>query len=183
MLTTLSLWGIYFASYLVDYVLILIILVAKQIIRGNGAIIWKNVDLTTWGILILFFIASILITNRIQKLGMNTRTKIVPEKNITHEMMGYVLAQVVTVATTIFTDWWILINVILFFVFGIFFVRSKAVHTSPLFVVPLGNIILQSGEVVVITNYSLQEMKIAQEDNPDGLEARELTDGVYYVRK
>ena len=64
-----------------------------------------------------------------------------------------------------------------------FFVKSKAVYTSPLFVVPLGNRIYQAGEDVIITNYSLQEMRIEQEDTSDGLEARELANRVFYVRK
>lgn len=114
---------------------------------------------------------------------MNTRIKSVPEKNITHEITGYVLAQVIALATTVFTDWWIPINLIMFFSFGFYFVKSKAVHTSPVFVIPLGNRIYQSGDDVIITDFTLQEMKIIQEDNPDGIEARELTNRVFYVRK
>lgn len=177
MLTTLSLWGIYFASYSVDYVLIVAILIAKHFIKG------EKVNFLVLGILVGFVILSFVIINRIRKLGMNTRIKSIPEKNIIHEMIGYLLAQVATVATTLFTDWWVLINVVLFIVVGFFFVKSKAVHTSPLFVVPLGNRIYQAGEDIIITNYSLQEMRIEQEDNPDGLESRELTNRVFYVRK
>ena len=53
----------------------------------------------------------------------------------------------------------------------------------PLFVFPLCNKIFQSDNCIFITNYTLQEMKIAQEDNSDGLVARELTNNIYYVRK
>lgn len=87
------------------------------------------------------------------------------------------------VATTIYSDWWIPINLVLFVTVGVFFVKSKNVHMSPLFVFPLCNKVFQSDKYVFITNYTLQEMKIAQEDNPDGLEARELTNRIYYVRK
>ena len=177
MLTTLSLWGIYFASYCVDYVLILTILVAKHFIRG------EKEDSLAWGILVAFVVLSLVIIDRVRKIGMNTRIKSIPEKNITHEMIGYLLAQVITVATTLFTDWWVFINALLFVVVGVFFVKSKAIHTSPLFVVPLGNRIYQAGEDTIITKYSLQEMRLKQEDNPDGLEARELTNRVYFVRK
>lgn len=114
---------------------------------------------------------------------MNTRIRIVPEKNITHEMIGYLFVQVVTDATTLYTDWWVHINVTLFIVAGVIFVKSKAVYISPLFVVPLGNRIYQAGEEITITNHSMQEMKVEQEDNPDGHEARELVNRVYYIRK
>lgn len=185
MLTRLSLWGIYFASYLVDYVLILAILICKRVAfcQNNSVPFWKGADLLVWGILLLFIAASIIITNRIKNIKMNSRVTLIPEKNITHEMTGYLLAQVATAATTVFTDWWIPINTVLFVVFGFFFVGSNKVHTSPLFVVPMGNKIYEAGDSIIITRYSKQAMRIEQEDNPDGLEARELTEKVFYVRK
>lgn len=185
MLTRLSLWGIYFASYLVDYVLILAILICKRVAfcQNNSVPFWKGADLLVWGILLLFIATSIIITNRIKNIKMNSRVKLIPEKNITHEMTGYLLAQVATAATTVFTDWWIPINIVLFVVFGFFFVGSNKVYTSPLFVVPMGNRIYEAGDSVIITKYSKQAMRIEQEDNPDGLEARELTEKVFYVRK
>ena len=184
MLTKLSLWGIYFASYLVDYVLILAILIYKKVVfyQSNSVPFWKVTDLLIYGILLAFIIGSIIIINRVKNIKMNSRVKVIPEKNITHEMSEYLLAQVVTATTTLFTDWWIPINIVLFLVFGFFFVGSNKVYTSPLFVIPMGNRIYESGENVIITKYSKQAMKIAQEDNPDGLEARELTEKVYYVR-
>lgn len=185
MLTSFSLWAVYIASYFVDYILVLIILVSKRFLecKDTGNSFWKGADLVTWGILILLIALSIVITIWVYNLKMNRRVRHIPQKNITHQMTGYLVAQVATVATTLFTDSWLLINLILFLFFGIYFVRSKAVYTSPLFVIPLRNHIYQSGEKVIITNYSLQEMRIAQEDNENGLEARELTDGVFYIRK
>ena len=44
----------------------------------------------------------------------NTRIKAVPDRNITYEMAGGLLAQVTAVATTIYSDWWIPINLVLF---------------------------------------------------------------------
>ena len=185
MLTKLSLWGIYFASYLVDYGLILVILIYKRIIfcRDNIVPFWKGADISGWGILLIFVAVSIFINHRVKKIKMNTRVRLIPEKNITHEMMGYLLAQVVAVATTMFIDGWIFINIVLFVVIGFFFVGSNKVYTSPLFVFPLRNKIYESGDSIIITKYSLQGMKIAQEEAADGLEARELTEKVYYVRK
>ncbi len=185
MLTMLSLWAIYFASYLIDYILILGIIIWKRVLicQTNGTNFWKGTDLWVWGILVLCILISIYIVRKIKRIRMNTRIKLIPEKDITYEMTGYLLAQVATVATTLFTDWWIIINIVVFLLFGFFYVKSKAVYTSPLFVVPLGNRILQAGDNVLITNYSLQEMRIAQEDSLDGLEARELSNHVYYVRK
>lgn len=183
MLTSLSLWGIYFASYLVDYVLILVILIVKHMTQENGSDFLKGAGLLIYGILMVFIVVSIVIITLIQNMEPNTRITIIPDKDITFEMTGYLFAQVVTVATTILTDWWVIINVALFIIVGVFFVKSKAVYTSPLFVVPLGNSIYKTGNNIIVTNYSIQEMRMAQEDCLDGLEARELTDKVFYIRK
>ena len=149
----------------------------------DEAVRWKTDNFLLVGILITFIAAAILITLYMRNVKPNTRIKAVPDKNITYEMAGGLLAQVIAVATTIFSDWWIPINLVLFVTVGVFFVKSKNVHMSPLFVFPLCNRVFQSDEYVFITNYTLQEMKIALEDNPDGLEARELTSRIYYVRK
>ena len=183
MLTTFSLWGIYFASYLIDYILILVIYIMKQVAQTDEVVRWKTDDFLIVGILIVFVVAAILITFYMRHMKPNTRIKAVPDRNITYEMAGGLLAQVTAVATTIYSDWWIPINLVLFVTVGVFFVKSKNVHMSPLFVFPLCNKVFQSDKYVFITNYTLQEMKIAQEDNPDGLEARELTNRIYYVRK
>lgn len=185
MLTNLSLWAIYFASYLVDYALILGILIWKRIklCQHNNTPFWKGADLATWGILLIFIALSIYISDRVHKMKMTTRIKLIPEKNVSIEMLGYIVAQVITIATTVFSDWWIPINVVLFAVVGIIFVKSKAVHHSPLFVIPLGNRVFESGGAVIITNYDLEELRMAQEDNVDGIEAKELTKNIFYVRK
>ena len=54
MLTTLSLWGIYFASYLIDYILILVIYIMKQAAQTDEAVRWKTDDFLIVGILIAF---------------------------------------------------------------------------------------------------------------------------------
>lgn len=185
MLTAMSLWAIYFASYIVDYVIILVILIWKRVVfsQENNVNFWSSTSIVIWSALLILIISSIIIVARVRRIKMNTRINCIPEKNITYEMTTYLLAQIATVASTVFSDWWILINTVLFFVFGLFFVKSKAVYTSPLFVFPLGNRVLCGGNTTVITNFTLQEMKIVQEDSLNGVQARELTPGVYYVRK
>ena len=184
MLRKKSLWGIYFASYLVDYILILTILIYKRLIlcKRNQIPFWDVKNLIAWSVLFVMIVGSISIAYSIKRIKMNSRIKMVPQKNITLEMMGYVATQVVVCATTMFTDRWILINTVIFVMTGVYFVNSKKLYTSPLFVFPLGNKVYEAGDSVIITRYSLQGMRLAQEENPDGIEARELTDKVYYVR-
>lgn len=185
MLTSLSLWTIYFASYLPDYVLILGILVWKRYVfsRENNVGFWNRTDIVIWMVLLAMILMSIIVARKVSRLEMNTRIKDIPEKNSTIEILGYIIPQIITLATTIFTEWWIPINIVLFVIVGVIFVKSKAVHQALLFVFPLKNKIYTSGDKTIISNYSLQGLKIAQEDSLDGNEARELTEGVYYIRK
>lgn len=185
MLTALSLWAIYFASYLPDYFLILGILIWKhaETARVSQAPFWKGADFGVWGLLLLCICVSIVVILIIQNVKMNTRIKAVPGDNITIDVLGYVAAQVIAAFTTVFTDWWIPINVLTFIITGVIFVKSKKVHHALIFVFPLFNRIYQAGGYVIITNYKDEEMRMAQEDSLDGIEARELTKGIFYVRK
>ena len=185
MMTTLSLWLIYFASYLANYCIILGILIWKHanVAKISGESFWKDADFVTWGILIGLITTSILISLWVNQLKMNTRVKFIAGKNITIEMLGYIAAQIFTAITTIFTNYWIPINILIFIIVGVIFVKSGAIHHALLFVFPLGNRIYESGEYVIISNFRQEEMRIAQEDELEGLQARELTKGVYYIRK
>lgn len=185
MLTTFSMWAVYFASYFFDYIIILVVLIGKQAAQSckNNVPFFTVDNSIIWLVLVLFIIVSLFISLKIRNAGMNTRIRIIPEKNITFEITSCVLAQGITIATTIFTDWWIVIDIGVFVVYGLFFVKSGEVHKSPLFVFPLLNRVYKAGENIIITKYGLQEMRIAQEDNPDGLEARELANHIYYVKK
>lgn len=185
MLSTISLWVIYFASYLPDYFLILVILIWKRFdfCNTNGISFWNLNDILIWAVLVVFIVVSVVATFRVGNIKMNSRIKQLPEKNVTIEILGYILPQIITLGTTVFTDWWVPINVVLFLVVGIIFVKSKAVHHSLLFVVPLNCRIYASGDGILITNYSFDEMRIAQEESMEGLQARELAKGIHYVRK
>lgn len=185
MLTSFSMWAIYFASYLTDYILILGIIIWKHALEAKetGAVYWKNADIITWGVLLIFIGASILITNKVRSIKMNSRIKYIPEENITIEILSYVVPQMFVIGTSIVSEWWMPIDLCIFFITGIIFVHSGKVYNALLFVFPLNNKIYRSGKSVIITKYKLEEMRITQEDAIDGIEARELAKDIYYVRK
>ena len=185
MLTTISLWLIYLASYWPDYILILVIVIIKQFLlsRKNGVPFWDAADYVVWAALLALIAFSFVVAFFVSKMEMNSRIKHIPEKDMTIGIFGYIYPLVITLATTIFTDWWIPVNIVLVIVAGIIFVKSRAVQHLMLFVFPLNNRIFVSGEDILITNYTFDEMRIAQEDSLDGIQARELAKGIYYVRK
>lgn len=192
MLTRLSLWGIYIASYLIDYLVILGISLwhklneynkLTQTPKVNFLLYCKRTDYLIWVILIVLTVFSIICIRAMKTLPMNTRVKVQPEENIGWEISGYVLAQVMTILTILFSDYWVIVSLIIFFVAGVVFVNSKKVHYSPLFIIPMGYSVFQCENYIAITNYSKDGLRLAIENNPDGVEARELEDKIFLISK
>ena len=106
MLTSISIWAIYFASYLPDYVLMLIILIWKRLDLSNekGNSFWNISDVIIWSVLLLFIIISVVVVTMIDNMKMNSRVKQLPNRNITIELLGPIFTQIITLGTTIFTD-------------------------------------------------------------------------------
>lgn len=113
---------------------------------------------------------------------MNTRISDKPNDNVIWEIFSYVLAQVLTVLTILFTDYWLVISLVIVAVTGIIFVHSRKIQHSPLFIIPMGYNIFKCEKCIVITNYSMDGLRLAIESNPDGGEARELEEGVFLIR-
>ena len=106
-----------------------------------------------------------------------------PIDNIIWEVAGYILAQVLTILTILFSDYWVVMSLVIFAVAGVIYVSSKKVHYSPIFLIPMGYSVFQCEKSVVITNYSKDGLRLAIESKPNGVEARELTEKVFLIRK
>lgn len=73
----------------------------KKTTQADEAVLWETGDFLIVGILIGFIAVAVLITLCMRNMKPNTRIKIVPDKNITYETVGGLLAQVIAVATMI----------------------------------------------------------------------------------
>ena len=190
MLTNFSFWAIYTASYVVDYAVLLLISVLQKIDDYKKANTNLNFlaycgwqDHIIWFALIALILFSMICVHRLRRIPMNTRIKKYPKDNIVWEITGYVLAQVFTILTIMFSNYWIIISSVIFLIAGVVFVNSKKVYYSPLFIIPMGYRVFQCEDVIVVTNYSKDGLKLALKTDVDGVEARELEDGIYLVRK
>lgn len=192
MLTRLSLWGIYTASYFIDYLVLLGISVWKKVGEYKKIVpapkesflqYCKWEDFLIWAVLLGLIIFSLICVRILKGTPMNTRFSEKPKDNVVWEIAGYVLAQVITVLTILFSDYWVVMTLVIFVVAGIIFVNSKKVHYSPLFLISMGYNVFQCENCVAITNYSKDGLRLAVENNPDGVEARELEDCVFLIRK
>ena len=192
MLTKLSLWGIYTASYFIDYLALLGISVWQKMSEfkdqnpmpeGGFFYYCGWTDYLIWGVLLGLILFSIICSWLLKTIPMNTRIKDAPIDNLVWEVSGYVLAQVLTVLTILFSDYWVVMSLIIFVVVGVIYVNSKKVHYSPIFLIPMRYSVFQCEKSVVITNYSKDGLRLAIESEPDGVEARELAEKVFLIRK
>ncbi len=191
MLSVLSLWSIYTASYLMVYIFLLFVSILKKIEcfqqqEGISSFFQFCLaeDYVLWGVLVLLIVFSVITTICLNNIKPNTRIKYSPQDDITFEIAGYILSQVLTILTIVFTEYWVPICIAIFVFTGIIFIKSKRIHLSPIFVIPLGYTIHQTSEgKILIIRGSRDRFRRVLVDESDGVEARELETGVYFVKR
>lgn len=190
MLTDFSLWLIYSASYLLDYIVILILAILKrynEYVDSKEKISFLKYlsirDYIVFCCIGFLIIISIFCAKKINHIQMNTRQKEIIEKNVTIDTIQYIIPQGFTILTLIFSDYWLLFSACIFFLAGIIFVRSKRVLYAPIFVWPLRYSLYQANDCVIITNYTRDSYRLALQESPEGLQARELEPGIFLMRK
>ncbi len=192
MLTKLSLWAIYTASYFIDYLVLLGISIWQKVsefkdLKPVPEMVFFRycswTDYLIWGVLFGLILFSLICSRLLRTIPMNTRVKDGPKDNIIWEGAGYILAQVLTILTILLSDYWVIMSLVIFMVTGVIYVNSKKVHYSPIFLIPMGYSVFQCEKSVAITNYSKDGLRLAIESEPDGVEARELAEKVFLIRK
>ena len=180
------LWSIYTASYFIDYVLILGFLMWRKIsVATSVTILLKSITPKNWisgSILLLLIIFSIFVMVRIQKMKMTTRVKHEPKDDVVWEAYTGFLAPALALAGTFFGDYGLIFSLVIFFITGIAFVRSKQVHLATVFIFPLCYRVFNADNAVLITRYSSDGLRLRIEEEPDGVEAKELAPKIYLVK-
>lgn len=188
MMTRLSKWMLYAASYRVVFVELLIVTtldgVATIDVDDNLTrlqtilMVIKHNELLVIVLIGLFALSSVYIFSFFHQQN-NTRIKTKMTDNKVIEESSSLLPIIVTaVMPLIISDHGLLISVIIFIVLGLAFVLSNHIQASPIFI-SHGYRLLNGGKKYVITKMTRERFNIAIEDNPDGIEARELVPNVY----
>ena len=118
----------------------------------------------------------------INKTKMTTRIKNEPKDDAVWESYSGFLAPALSLAATCFNAYGFLFGLVIFVVAGIIFVRSKQVHRAAVFIFPLCYRIFKAENVVLITRDSRDGLRLRLEENPDGIEAKELSSGIFLVK-
>lgn len=180
------LWAIYTASYFIDYVLILGILMWRKIsVAASVTTLLKSITPKNWitgSILLLLIIFSVFVIARIRKIKMTTRIKHEPKDDVVWESYTGFLAPALALAGTFFGDKGLIFSLVIFVATGIAFVISEKVYLASVFIIPMFYKIFKAENAVLITRESRDGLRLRIEDEPDGVEAKELAPKIYLVK-
>lgn len=190
MMTKLSRWLLYNASYILGYILIGI---SKGIStysdkRGDEAFqLFSHVekcksvfqeDVLLYSILGVLTLVGVLWTICFLRWGNNRKIKYRMENDSSMEMIGFLVPYIVSMVTITIDFYSIIVNFIIWLILGIVFTSNNLLRSSPLFFA-CGYKVYNSDKIYVITKMSREEYNLKLEDNPDGIEARELAKNVF----
>ena len=182
MLKVGPLWAIYTASYFIDYVLILGILVWKKL-TDIAVKFPKNMvalDWIIWIVLLTLIIFSVLIMKGIKRIQMTSRIKFDPKDDSVWEVYAGFLAPAIALVSTLVDEYGVLLSFVLFVVTGIAFVKSKQVHLASVFIFPMRYKIYKGDGGIIISRDTRDGLRLKM--LTDGVQAKELERGIYLVQ-
>lgn len=194
MMTKLSRWLLYNASYIIGYILIGISKAISTYNDKHKDPIFQALSRTEkYKIIILedFFLYIVLGVLAIAGLlwiiyfihwKNNRKIKYRMENDSSIEMIGFLLPYIVSMVTITFDFYGMLLNVIIWLILGAVFTSNNLLRSSPLFFA-CGYKVYSTDKIYVITKMSREQYNRTLEDNPDGIKARELAKNVFITFK
>ena len=180
------LWALYIASYFIDYVLILGILIWRKISGATSVTaLLESITLKNWitgSVLLLFIIFSVFVMIRIRNMRMTSRIKYEPIDDVVWEAYTGFLAPALALVGTFFGDYGLIFSLVIFAITGVAFVRSKQVHLAAVFIFPLCYRVFKTDNAVLITRDSRDGLRLRIEESLDGVEAKEPAPKIYLVK-
>ena len=113
---------------------------------------------------------------------MTTRIKHEPKDDVVWESYSGFLAPTLALAGTFFGDYGVIFSLVIFVVTGIVFVQSRQIHFASVFIFPMFYKIFKGDNVILITRDSRDGLRLRIEEQPDGIEAKELAPKIYLVK-
>ena len=192
MMTLFSRWLLYISSYFLGYILIAIADVIKVTQSLSDDQIYISLspidkvpyvfgkDCVLFSVLITLTFISIVWIFYFKKWRNNRRIKEYMRKDSSIDAAGFMISYIVSMVCITIDFYGVVVMVILFFTLGFVFVGNDNLHTSPTFFL-LGYRIYSNESCYVITKMTREQYNLKLQDEPDGIEARELAKGVFFV--
>jgi len=187
MMTKLSLWLTYIASCNVVYVLQLI----SEVVFTYSSLDPEDYPSTvsklqaTWEnskwifiVLLILIVFSNLYNKQWKRVSYNTRIKYKPEADSMLEIILATVAYLMMVVTLQLNAFGIIATVVIMFALGLGITQTGSIHICLHFLMQ-GYHIYSYGKVYILTKRSMEEYRLLLDEEPNGIEARQLTEKVY----
>jgi hypothetical protein len=177
MMTNISKLGMYIASYECLYFSVIVERIYRCVIETD--VLPKDICICcVCGVLLAF---SAIYCKLFFKKENNMRIHNVAGSNIVWDAFSYLAINIITVILpACLSDSGVAVDIIIIIVFGIVFINGDKVYASPIFLLHRYKV-YECNNYIVLTTMSREKFNIQVEETIDGVEARELTKGVYIV--
>lgn len=190
MMTTLSCCLLYIASYWLIYPIIMLFIITNKFNQLQDSpdtqlmtffeqliYILNSEKIILLVLLFLFLFSRVWIRFfKAQKNNTRINYKMVSDSKI--DESAFIIPYIFTIITFNFDIYGWLICLLIYVCIGFIFVQTKKIQTSPVFILSRYHI-LTNGHMRVITRDTTESFNIKLEENPNGIEVRELVKNVY----
>lgn len=187
MMSVFSQWLVYFASYGVAYVCLIIEIIICGVLNNNST---NNIFDKVWFaiagnkamiiILIILLAFSIIIMLSITKWKNNTRIYIKAEKNETINGLWMFSSYILPILVCGYNLYIGFVLLILLLLVGFAVVRGGYIHFSLAFII-LGYKIYSSDKMIMVTKYKMERYNLLIDENENGIEARRISKNVFII--
>ena len=189
-MTTFSCCLLYSASYGIVYVIIAFCIVYNDFVVSQSneafqalshiekaAYIFNDKKIVLL-ILLALTVFSIVWTRYIKSWKNNTRVRFQMKEDSKIDESAFILPYIFTVVTFNFDIYGWVICLLLYGSVGLLFVQSRKLQMSPIFILSRYHI-LTDGTNKIITRNTVESFNLKLDDQPNGIEAREIAKHVY----
>lgn len=180
MLTNLSKWMIYTASYIVLYPILIIKVLFKT--RDEDVTFIEKIQLNFSEsreiifVLFGFIVISTLVIYALRKVSLNSRCKALLKNNVTYEVALFLLPYIVSIFTIDLNWYGWLINVVIYILLGIVMMRSDIVYLCPIFIFLGFKLYKDSNDNYIYSKLSKEQYNQLCIDQINGIESKTLTE-------
>ena len=190
MMTTLSCWLLYIASYGIVYMVIAFCIIYNRILEfqklelfqalsySEQTIYILNEEKISLPILFALTIFSIIWSLHLKSWKNNSRISFRMKEDSKIEESAFILQYICTIVTFNFDIYGWIICIFIYCSVGLLFVQSRKLQMSPIFILSRYHI-LTDGTNKIITRDTVESFNLKLEDQPNGIEVRELAKHVY----
>ena len=180
-------WLLYFSSYGLLFLLYALDVICISVSKNNENVLflWKVFYAITDNcvlllILLSLFVISGIIAFSIKKWKNNTRIYVTATANQTKEVLWMITSFIIPLGVCAFNTYLGLLTLFLLLLIGVIVIRGGYLYSFLVFPL-MGYSIYSNSDIKIISKYKMEKMNLLIDESKNGLEAREISKGVYII--